>query len=151
MRPPSRSKLQPTPATPIRSSHSSSKTKAVHSVTPILPFCNYYGNPAHKANECNIPSEDLFCDYYGKEGHHESVCFAKFLERKQLRLQWQNLLASSAVPQPKAKAPQPSTQALPTNVNSNKNAKKKDHNADNKECFKPMQFKFRLYKMNSNH
>jgi hypothetical protein len=33
---------------------------------PILPFCNYYGNPAHKANECNIPFEDLFCDYCEK-------------------------------------------------------------------------------------
>ncbi len=41
--------------------------------------------------------------------------------------------ASSTVPQPKAKAPQPSTQALPTKGNSNKNAKKKEHNADKKE------------------
>ncbi len=56
----------------------------MHSATPILPFCNYYGNPAHKASECNILSEDLFCDYYRKEGHHEIVCFAKFLEQKQL-------------------------------------------------------------------
>jgi len=73
MRPPSRSKLQPTPDAPTRSSHSSSRTKAVHSATPILPSCNYCGNPAHKANECNIPSEDLFCDYYGKEGH-QGIC-----------------------------------------------------------------------------
>jgi hypothetical protein len=56
----------------------------MHFVAPILPSCNYYGNPAHKASECNIPSEDLFCDYYGKKGHHEVVCFAKFLEQKQL-------------------------------------------------------------------
>ncbi len=41
--------------------------------------------------------------------------------------------ASSIVPQPKAKAPQPSTQALPTKGNSNKNAKKKEHNVDKKE------------------
>jgi hypothetical protein len=45
----------------------------VHSVAPILPFYNYYVNPAHKVNECNIPSEDLFCDYYGKEKHEEVV------------------------------------------------------------------------------
>jgi hypothetical protein len=45
------------------------------------------------------------------------------------------LPASSAVPQPKAKAPQPSTQALPTKGNSNKNAKKKEHNADKREMF----------------
>jgi hypothetical protein len=105
MRPPSRSRLQPTPTAPTRSSHSSSRTKVVHSATPILPSCNYCGNPAHKANECNIPSEDLFCDYCGKEGHQEFVCFAKFPEQKQLRLQQQNLPASSVVPQPKAKAP----------------------------------------------
>jgi len=68
--------------TPFRSSHSFSRAKAMHSVAPILPSCNYCGNPTHKVNECNIPSEDLFCDYYGKEGHHEVVCFVKFPERK---------------------------------------------------------------------
>jgi len=105
----------------------------VHSTTPILLSWNYCSNLAHKASECNIPSEDLFCDYCGKEGHQESVYFAKFPERKQLRLQWQNLPASSVVPQPKAKAPQPSTQALPTKGNCNKNAKKKEENADKRE------------------
>ncbi len=114
MRPPSCSRLQPTPAAPTRSSHSSSKIKAMHLATPILPSYNYCGNPTHKANECNIPSKDLFCDYCGKEGHHESVYFAKFPERKQLRLQRQNLPASSAVPQPKAKATQSSTQETTT-------------------------------------
>jgi len=82
MKPPSRSRPQPPPVAPTRSSHSPSKAKAVHSATPILPSCNYYGNPAHKASECNIPFEDLFCDYYGKEGHRKAVSFAKFLERK---------------------------------------------------------------------
>jgi hypothetical protein len=82
MRPPSRSKPQPTPVALTRSSHSSSKTKTMHSATPILPSCNYCGNPAHKASECNILFEDLFCDYCGKEGHQESVCFAKFPKRK---------------------------------------------------------------------
>ncbi len=86
MKHPSCSRPQPTPAVPTKSSHSSSRTKVVHSAIPILPFCNYCGNPAHKASECNIPSEDLFCDYCGKEGHQESVYFAKFPERKQLRL-----------------------------------------------------------------
>ncbi len=109
MRPPSRSRPQPPPAAPTRLSHSSSRTKTLHLATPILPSCNYCGNPAHKASECNIPSEDLFCDYCGKEGHQKSVCFAKFPKRKQLRLQRQNLPASSVIPQPKAKAPQPST------------------------------------------
>jgi hypothetical protein len=48
---------------------------------------------------------------------------------------WQNLLASSVAPQPKAKAPQPSTKAFPTKGNSNKNAKKKEHNANKKKVF----------------
>jgi hypothetical protein len=60
VRPPSRSRPQPTPAPLTRSSHSSSRTKAVHSATLILSSCNYCGNPAHKANECNIFFEDLF-------------------------------------------------------------------------------------------
>jgi len=105
MRPPFCSRPQPTPAALTRSSHSFSKAKAVHSVTPILPFCNYYGNPTHKASECNIPSDNLFCDYCGKDGHQEAICFAKFLEWKQLQLPLQNLPTSSVVPQPKAKAP----------------------------------------------
>jgi hypothetical protein len=67
MRPPSRSKPQPPPTAPIRSSHSSSRAKMVHLATPILPYCNYCGNLAHKASECNIPSEDLFCDYCDKD------------------------------------------------------------------------------------
>jgi hypothetical protein len=69
MRLPSRSRPQPPPVASIRSSHSFSKVKAVHLTAPILPSCNYYGNPTHKASECNIPSKDLFCDYYEKEGH----------------------------------------------------------------------------------
>ncbi len=46
----------------------------------------------------------------------------------------QNLPTSSTTPQPKAKAPQTSTQVFPTNGNSSKNAKK-EHNADKKEVF----------------
>jgi hypothetical protein len=133
MRHPSRSRLQPPPATPTRSSHSSLKVKAVHLVAPILPYCNYCSNLAHKASECNIPFEDFLCDYYGKEGHQKVVCFAKFLEQKQFQLPRQNLLASSVAPQPKAKAPQPSTQAFPTKGNSSKNVKKKKHNVNKRE------------------
>jgi hypothetical protein len=48
---------------------------------------------------------------------------------------WQNLPASSTAPQPKAKAPQPSIQTFPTKGNSNKNAKKKEHNVDKREVF----------------
>ncbi len=78
MRPPTRSRPQPSPATPTRSSHSSSRAKIVHLVISILPSCNYCVNPAHKSNECNIFFEVLFCDYYGKERHRKAICFAKF-------------------------------------------------------------------------
>jgi hypothetical protein len=82
MRPPSCSKPQPPQVAPTSSSHSSSRAKAVHSATPILPSYNYCGNLAHKASECNIHSENLFYDYYGKEGNQEVVYFAKFPEQK---------------------------------------------------------------------
>jgi hypothetical protein len=61
-----------------KSSHSFSRAKIVYLVAPIVPSCNNYGNHAHKANECNIPSEDLFCDYCGKKGNQKVVSFAKF-------------------------------------------------------------------------
>jgi hypothetical protein len=82
MRPQSRLRPQPPLVALTRSSHSSSKAKVVHSGTPILPFCNYCGNLANKASECNIPIKDLFCDYYGKKRHQEAICFAKFPKRK---------------------------------------------------------------------
>ncbi len=50
-----------------------------------------------------------------------------------MRLPRQNLLTSSVALQLKAKALQPSTQALPTKGNSSKNVKKKEHNANKKE------------------
>jgi hypothetical protein len=133
MKPPSCSKPKPTSIVPTRSSHSSSKAKVVQSAAPILPSCNYYGNHAHKASECNIHSEDLFCDYCGKEEHQKAICFAKFPEWKQFRLPRQNLPTSFVTPQPKAKAPQPSTQVFPTKGNSNKNVKKKEHNVDKRK------------------
>jgi hypothetical protein len=77
----------------------------MHSTAPILPSCNYCGNLAHKVSECNIPFEDFFCDYCGKKGHQKVICFAKFLERKQLQLPQQNMPVFFIAPQLKAKAP----------------------------------------------
>ncbi len=125
MRSPSCSRPQPPLVAPTKSSHFSSRAKVVHLVAPILPSCNYSGNPTHKTSKCNIPSEDLFCDYCGKKGHQETIFFAKFLEHNQLCLPRKNLPTSFVVPQPKAKAPQPSTQTFPTKGNSSKNVKKK--------------------------
>jgi hypothetical protein len=71
----------------------------------------------------------------GKRDTRKLFVFAKFSERKQLRLPWQNLSTSFVAPQSKAKARQPSTQAFPTKGNSNMNAKKKEHNVDKREVF----------------
>ena len=55
MRPYTRSRPQQPPAATTRSPHTSSRSKPAHFAAPILPSCNYCGNPDHKANECNIP------------------------------------------------------------------------------------------------
>ncbi len=151
MRFPSRSRPQPTPTALTRSSHSSSRTKAVHSATPILPFCNYCGNPAHKANECNIPFKDIFCDHCEKEGHQESVCFAKFPERKQLRLQRQNLQHLLLSLNQKPRHLSLPLRLCPPKVIPTRMLRRRSTMLTRGRCFKPMQFKFRLYKMNSNH
>jgi hypothetical protein len=109
MRPPSHSRLEPPPTKLIKSSFSSSRAKTKHSTAPILPFYNYCGNLAHKANECNIPSKDFFMIIVKKKDIMKLFIFAKFPRWEQLRLPWRNLPTFSATPQPKAKAPQPST------------------------------------------
>jgi len=109
MRPPSHSRLEPPPARLIRSSYSFSRAKTKHSTAPILPSYNYCGNFAHKANECNIPSEDFFMIIVRKRVIKKLFIFAKFPKWEQLRLPWRNLPTFFATPQPKAKAPQPST------------------------------------------
>jgi len=123
----------------------------VHLVAPILPSCNYCGNPAHKANECNIPFEDLFCDYCGKEGHQEAVCFAKFLEWKQFRLPQQNLLTSSTAPQQKPRHLSLPLKLSPTRVIPVRMLRRRSTMLTRGRCFKPMLLKFKLYKMNLNH
>ncbi len=66
MRPPSHSRPQPPPTTPIRSLDFSLKAKAMHSAAPILPSYNYCGNPTHRANECNIHLKTFFVIIVGK-------------------------------------------------------------------------------------
>ena len=51
MRPTSCARPQPPPATPTRSTHSSSRSKTANFAAPLLPSCNYCGNPDHKAIE----------------------------------------------------------------------------------------------------
>jgi hypothetical protein len=123
----------------------------MHSTTPILPSCNYCGNPTHKTSECNILFDNLFYDSCGKEGHQEVICFAKFSKRKQLQLPQQNLPTFFVPPQLKAKAPQPSIRAFPTKGNSSKNVKKKEHNVNKREVLQAHVAQIQILQMNSNH
>ncbi len=150
MRAPSHSRPQPPPNTPTRSSHSP-RAKAVHLATPILPSCNYYGNPTHKANECNIPSKDIFYDYCGKERHHEVGCFLKFPKRKKCDYRGKICQHLSLALNQK-----PRHLSLPLKFPSPKvilvrMLQRKNIMLTRRRCFKPMPLKFNLYKMNMNH
>jgi hypothetical protein len=151
MRPPSRSRLQPTPAAPTRSPHSSSRTKTVHSATPILPSYNYCGNPAHKASECNIPSWISFVIIVGKRdiknlfvllsfrdgsnsNYHDKIC-------QHLPLSLNQKLRHFNLP----------FRLCPPRVILIRMLRRRSTMLTRGRCFKPMQFKFKSYKMNSNH
>jgi hypothetical protein len=151
MRLPSHSRPQLPPTTPTRSSHSSSRAKVVHLVTPILPSCNYCDNLAHKTSECNIPSKDLFCDYYGKEDikmlfvlpssqnesnsdYHGKICQHLLLPLNQKPRNFNLPLKLS-----------------PPRVILVRMLKKRNTMLIRRRCFKPMPLKFNLCKMNLNH
>ncbi len=151
IRPPSCPRPRPPPATPTKSSHSSSRAKSMHSVPPILPSCNYCCNPTHKASECNIPFEDLFCDYCGEKGDQEIVYFAKFQKRKQLWLPEQNLPTSFATPQPKPRHLSLPLRFSPPGVILVRMLRRRSTILTRGRCFKPMPLKLKLYKMKSNH
>jgi hypothetical protein len=150
MKPPSCWRPQPPPATPTRSSHSSSRAKVVHLATPILPSCNYCGNPAHKASECNILFEDFFCVIVGKRDIEKIVCFAKFSKRKQFRLPRQNLLAFFAALNQKPRHLNLPFRFSPPRVIPVRMLRRRSTMLVRGRCFKPMLFKFKLCKMNSN-
>jgi hypothetical protein len=105
MKPSSRSRPEPPLTMPTKSSHSSSRTKAVHLATPILPFCNYYGNPFTKLMSATFLSRISLVIIVGKRDIRKLYVLPSFSKRKQLRSPWQNLPTSSVTPQPKAKAP----------------------------------------------
>ncbi len=133
------------------SSHSSSRTKMMHLAAPILPSCNYCGNPAHKTSECNIPSEDVFYDYCGKEGHHEAICFAKFPKRK--HSDYHGKICEHLLLTLNQK---PNNLSFPLRLCQLKvipirMLRRRSIMLTRRRCFKPMPFKLKLYKMNSNH
>jgi hypothetical protein len=66
MRPPSHSRPLLPPVAPTKSSYSSSRAKMVHLAAPILPSCNYCGNPAHKAMSATFLPKIFFVIIVGK-------------------------------------------------------------------------------------
>ncbi len=151
MRPPSHSRPQPPPIAPTRSSHSSLRAKTMHSTTPILPSYNYYGNPAHKANECTIPSKDIFCDYYGKEGIKKLFVLPNSQNRS--NFDYRNKICQHLL-LPLNQKPRHLSLPLklsPPNVIPMRMLRRRSTMLTKRKCFKPMPFKFKLCKMNLNH
>jgi hypothetical protein len=105
MKPPSRSKFQPPPTAPTKSSHFSLRVKVVHSTTPVLPSCNYYGNPTHKANGCNILFEISFVIIMGKRDIKKLFVLPSSWNRSNFNYHGKNLPAPFVALYPKAKAP----------------------------------------------
>jgi hypothetical protein len=115
-----------------RSSHYSSRAKAMHSTAPILPSCNYCGNHAHKVSECNIPFKDLFCAYCGKRDI-KSCLFCQISETKVtsiITVKFTNIFRCLST---KSQGTSAFHSSFPTKGNSNKNVKKKEHNANKRE------------------
>jgi hypothetical protein len=135
---------------PTRSSHSSSRTKAVHSTTPYLLTTTMAILPTKRVSATFLPRiffviivgkrdiKNLFVlpssrngsnsDYNGKICQH----FSLSLNQKPRHL---SLLLRLCPPR-----------VIPTRM-----LKRRSIMLTRGRCFKPMQFKFRLYKMNSNH
>jgi len=151
MKPPSHSRPQPTPTPPTRSSFSSSRTKAMHSATPILPSCNYCGNPTHKASECNIPSEDLFYDIVRKRDIKNVSVLPSSQSRSNFDYNgkiYQHLPLSLNQKSRHLNLP---LRLCPPKVIPTRMLRRRSTMLTRGRCFKPMQFKFKLYKMNLNH
>ncbi len=123
----------------------------IHSIAPILPFCKYYGNPAHKTNECNILSEDLFCDHCrnrdirklfvlpnsqngSKFDYHGKICHHLLLPLNQKPRHFNLPLKLS-----------------PPRVILVRMLRRRNTMLIRGKCFKPMPLKFNFYKMNPNH
>jgi hypothetical protein len=151
MRPPSHSKLQLPSVTPTISSHFSSRAKVVDWATPILPSCNYCGNPAHKANECNIPFKDFFFIIIGKKDIRKLFVLPSFQNGSNFDYHakiYQHLLL------PLNQKPRHLSLPLklsPPKAIIVKMLKRNNTMLTRRRCFKPILLKFKLSKMKSNH
>ncbi len=137
---------------PTISSHSSSRAKAVHFVAPIFFSCNYYGNLAHKANECNILSKELFCDYCGERRTFGSYLFCQVLKPETTSITKVKSAGIFLCPSTKSQGTSTFHSSLPPpRVIPVKMLKRRSNMLTRGRCFKPMPLKFKLCKMNSNH
>jgi hypothetical protein len=151
MKPPSHSRPQPPPVAPTKSSHSSSKVKAVHLATPIPPSCNYYGNLAHTVSECNIPSEDFFVIIVGKRGIRK--LFVLPSSRNGSNFDYHDKICQHLSSPLNHK---PRHLSLPLELSSPRvilvrMLRRRSTMLMRGRCFKPMSLKFKLYKRNLNH
>jgi hypothetical protein len=126
------------------------RVKAVHSTSPILLFYNYCGNPAHKINECNILSEDIFCDYCGKRDIRK--LFVLLSSRNGSKSDYHNKICQHfSLPfDQKPKHLNLPLRLFPPRVIPIRMLRRSTMLIRGR-CFKPMPFKFKLYKMNLNH
>jgi hypothetical protein len=137
---------------PTRSSHSSLRTKAVESVTPILLSCNYCGNPAHKASECNIHSLLIsFVIIVGKRDIKK--LFVLSSSQNGSNSNYHGKICQH-LPLPVNQKPRHFNLSLrlsPPRVIPVRMLRRKNTMLTRGRCFKPMSFKFKLFKMNLNH
>jgi hypothetical protein len=149
MRPISRSRPQPSPAVPTRSSHGS-RAKVVHLIAPILPYCNYYGNPAHKLVNATFLPRISFMIIVGKKDIKK--LFVLLSSQNRSNSDYHGKICQH-LPLPLNKKSRHLSLLFkfsPPRVISVRMLRKKSIMLTRGRCFKPMLFKFKLYKMNSN-
>ncbi len=151
MRPPSRSKPQPTPAEPTRSSHFFSRVKAVHSATPIYLLVTTVAILPTKLMSATFLLKISFVIIVGKRDIRK--LFVLPSSRNGSNSDYNGKICQH-LPLSLNQKPRHLNLPLrlcPPRVIPIRMLRRRSTMLTRKRCFKPMQFKFRLYKMNSNH
>jgi len=151
MRPPSRSRPQLPPIAPTRSSHSSSRAKVMHSIAPILPSCNYVAIlPIKQVSAIFLP-KIFFVITVGKRDIKKQFVLPS--SRKGNNFDYHGKICQH-LPLPFNQKPRHLSLPLklsPPKVILVRMLRRRNIMLTKGRCFKPMPFKFKLYKMNSNH
>ncbi len=145
MKPPSRSMPQPPLAAQTQSSHSSSKVKTVHSIAPILPFYNYYGNFATKLMSATFLPRISFVIIVGKKDIRKLFVLPSSWNGS--NSDYHNKIYQH-LPLPLNQKPRHLSLPLilsPPRVNPVRMLRKRSTMLTRGRCFKPMPFKFKLY------